>query len=885
MNRIRSAILTGLCVVAPYATAHDEPGHAHEHAKGHEHHDHSRHQHGHASAVILDASNWDAYAPHGKEADAIYGDAVLANSRLTAVIAAPLPTRNANMTVRGVGGMLIDLTVNDSSSDQLSCFYVLKKRFAFAGFEIESRKSQKVVDGKPSIASLALVRSFGTDARSGLKATVTYEIKDEDTFLTIRSRIENPTDAPVTFALADDLRFDAGKEAAFKAPNGPNAFHWFGDDFWGQAYAVVPQNGWTVTTKTDARVHDLAYRTSGNEKGEVALAAGAAFEFERKIYPGRDTLAIQALARADQGAKIKPVSISVKGASGAPVDSGGVKVAGPDGYLGWGRTNAEGLLATGLPVGTYAVSVDIQGQKFKENAPAKLVVDDSAKTSLDISVIEWNPGTVAATVTDGAGSPIAAKVDFQGLDGTPSPNFGPESAEFGVLNLRYTPNGKFVQTVGAGKYRAVISHGPEYDVATMDIVVKPGQETPLVAKLKRSVATPGWVSADFHSHSSPSGDNTSSQLGRVLNLVAEHVEFAPCTEHNRVETYDPEIAALKVGHAIATVSGLELTGSPLPLNHQNAFPLKYVPRTQDGGAPVTDADPSVQIQRLFDWNDGSEKLIQQNHPDIGWLFFDKDGDGVPDGGYPGPRKLMDVMEIHPIDMVTSMTPVVDYFGRESENQMFAWLQLLNQGFRIPGVVNTDAHYNYHGSGGLRNWIASSTDDPAKIDPMEMVRQSEKGRLIMSNGPYLEFKVRESVQPAEKAVIAGDDLTARSGKVTVKVRVQCPNWFDVNRVLLLVNGRPHADFDFRMATHAAAFREGALKFELEKELTLPADAHLIAVTVGEGLSIGPVVGPAWGRQMPTAVANPVFVDVDGGGFTPNKDTLGHPLPVKFAPKPR
>ena len=49
----------------------------------------------------------------------------------------------------------------------------------------------------------------------------------------------------------------------------------------------------------------------------------------------------------------------------------------------------------------------------------------------------------------------------------------------------------------------------------------------LEAKLVRSVKTDGWISGDFHSHSSPSGDNTSSQLGRVLNLLCEHVEFAP----------------------------------------------------------------------------------------------------------------------------------------------------------------------------------------------------------------------------------------------------------------------------------------------------------------------------------------------------------------------
>jgi hypothetical protein len=32
--------------------------------------------------------------------------------------------------------------------------------------------------------------------------------------------------------------------------------------------------------------------------------------------------------------------------------------------------------------------------------------------------------------------------------------------------------------------------------------------------------------------------------------------------------------------------------------------------------------------------------------------------------------------------------------------------------------------------------------------------------------------------------------------------------------------------------------------------------------------------------PTAVTNPIYVDVDGDGFQANKDTLDHPLPVKF-----
>jgi hypothetical protein len=883
---------------APQAQGKAAPAHTHEHDhdddKDHDHghtHDHDTHGNKHphihenAAAVILDAANWDEYAPTGKEADAIYGDAALVNRYLTAVIAAPLPTRNANMTVRNVGGQLIDLTVNEPLSDQLSCFYIQKRQFVFDSLSHSSTKSVRVEKGREINVSSAEVKTSGVDPKTGLKAELTYKLGGSDNFITIVTRFENPTDAPLTMNLADDLRFDAGKESAIKATEGSGPFYWFGDEFWGQAYAVVPGPGWSVRYESDARVHKLAYSKSGNDKGELMLAAGASFEFTRRVFPAQNTLKVQSNAIAGLGGQTKMFSVAVTDAAGNIPPDTRIHVRGGDGFSGWGRTDDNGLMTASVPIGTYFVTAEIQGHKLRTASPLKITVQPNVDNTKDneLKLYDWNPGKVVAAVTDESGKPIASKVEFIGQSGTISPNFGPDTAVFGIRNLRYTPDGKFEQTIAPGEYEVRVSHGVEYDAFTGKIEVKSGQKTPLNVKLPRSVNTPGWVSADFHSHSSPSGDNTSSQLGRVLNLVAEHLEFAPCTEHNRVETYDPEIAELKVGHAVRTVSGLELTGSPLPLNHQNAFPLKYVPRTQDGGAPTTDADPSVQIERLFNWDNMSEKLIQQNHPDIGWLFFDKDGDGKPDGGYPGPRKFMDVMEIHPIDMVTSMTPSADYRGREESNQVFGWLQLLNQGFRIPGVVNTDAHYNYHGSGGLRNWIASSTDDPAKIDVLEMVRNSEKGHLIMSNGPYLEYSVRESGN--DKPVISGADLAAKSGKVTISLKVQCPNWIDVNRVFVLVNGKIVPELDFSKEDHPGKFRDGTVKFETEAELKLESDAHLIAVAVGEGLKLGPIMGPDWGEQMPTALSNPIFVDVNGNGFEPNKDTLGHPLPVKFVAKPR
>lgn len=80
---------------------------------------------------LLSESNWEQLVPQGKEVDAIYGDFVLRNKHLTAVIAAPLATRNANMTVKEVGGCLIDLTARPNESDQLSAFFPGARRFAY----------------------------------------------------------------------------------------------------------------------------------------------------------------------------------------------------------------------------------------------------------------------------------------------------------------------------------------------------------------------------------------------------------------------------------------------------------------------------------------------------------------------------------------------------------------------------------------------------------------------------------------------------------------------------------------------------------------------------------------------------------------------------------
>ena len=810
-----------------------------------------------ATVRELSAENWEALVPQGKEVDAIYGDTTLQNQHFRAVIAQPVATRNANMTVRNIGGCLIDLTRRNFESDQLSAFYPGRRVFAFSDLKIGDGCVTVSAEGSDTKPAYSVIWSLPADAKS----------------LTAKSVWKNTTKAELTVVLEDDLRADAGKEDMPKSPTGTHDLFWVHDIFWQQAYGIHAP-GYRIRVNGNARESVLVYEPIDGKP--VVLKPGESFELVRHIFVNRDLPNVMAdyeesIGKADT---LRNTALTIT-AKGRPVADARVALSFGDVSRGTIVTVKDGIAQVRLPQGEYTANVSVAGQELKSQSFKVLDIGAAA-----IQVEDLSPGFARITITDAEGRAIPAKIQFKGKGNTPTPNWAPETGEHLVKNLAYTANGKADVTLEAGEYELTVSRGSEYHADFRTLKVEDGQTTEMAVKLARVVETAGWVSADFHSHSSPSGDNTSSQLGRVLNLIGEHIEFAPCTEHNRISTYEQHLVQLHVKAFMATVSGMELTGTPLPLNHQNVFPLIFKPQTQDGGAPMTDASPETQIERIAAWDNNSVKLIQQNHPDIGWLFYDRDGNKARDEGYSRSFGLMNVMEIHPIDPLLKPSQFEVRDGKTIGNQTaLNWLQLLNQGLRIYGVVNTDSHYNFHGSGGLKLWIKSSPDDPAKINSDEMRDASREGHLIMSNGPYLEATFKEA-ETDQEPVISGQDLVAKSRKVSAKIRVQCPNWLDVDTVIVLVNGRRSDKLTFSRDTHPDMFGKDVVKFDHTVDVELTEDAHLVVLTGHRTQVLGDIMGPLWGTQHPTALSNPVFVDITGDGFTANKDTLDVALPVKF-----
>ena len=809
--------------------------------------------------VTLTGLNWNDFVPKGKEVDAILGDYAVRSDQLVAIIAHPAERRNANMTVKNVSGCLIDLTQTDVSNDQLSAYYPGASEFAYTRVEYlgDGDASTRIPNGRVAANRIG-VRCFSEVDSGEPTVTTTYWFEDGFQAIRVVTEIENRTDEPVTVRQRDSMRTDRSFEVGIVPERN---LLWAHDQWWRQAYGIVSTTNDMFAYPPQIKQKRPLVRF-GDE--EITLAPKGKTRFERFVVVGANLIDVKGIAQMLNGGVTHSVAAVTHDSTG-PVDRTLLTVKANGKVYGTARSHMDKSTTLRLPPGNYQVTAQAVGRP---------TVTREIETSLQNEVffpLEL-PGFLTGRIRDADGRQIACKVEVRGVDGTSDPDFGPDSEVYGVKNLIYTPNGDFRRELAPGRYDLLISHGNEYDAVNRSVTVVRGEAASLDATLERSVDSAGWVSADFHSHSTPSGDNTSSQLGRVLNLLAEHIEFAPCTEHNRVSSYEPHLRTLDAVGRMATCTGMELTGSLLPVNHQNVFPLHHHPHTQDGGGPWVDSDPVKQIKRIADWDDGSEKLLQENHPNLMQIYGDRDTDGIPDGGFREMLGFMDVVEVHPPQDIFSRPKP----GKPKDNlndKIFHWMQLLNQGYRIPGVVNTDAHYTFHGSGWLRNYIKSSTDDPNAISTMEMVHASEHGHIVMTNGPFLEV----SMESSQGKAIPGDDLQVNDGNARLHVRVQCPNWHSINRVQVFRNGVPDPEHNYSFASHRSMFKDGTVKFDETFDVELDTDAHFIVAVIGEGLELGPVFGPERGKAPPTAVANPIFVDTDGNGFQSNKNEMGYPLP--------
>ena len=809
---------------------------------------------GHHNAELL---------PKGKEADGIVGDFLLRNGKIQVLIAGNLPHRRANMMHEWefpIPGALLDLDFCGADNDQITSF-----RPGHLGGDVSYVRV--VSDGSNGAASVETVRTAVKGG--GLYTRHEYVLEKHWQHVLIRSTYRNDSDK-----VSEIQPFPV-----WKAPLRNPSLKQF-SDFWKVGKVRIGDS----IDPFDKRSYAWIPIGEDDSLAElVSLQPGEQKDYSIALAVSDSPLAAYGVAAALQ----KPIGT----VEGRAVDQEGEAMIHASIFVTVGKIELPAYPSKGgrfsflLPPGTYETRLFDLGRPEEQQ---RFTVNQESITSLSFS--PPRASAVQFLIQDAKGDPSPAKVQFIGVNGTSTPYLGTDYRAHGCDHQYHSHDGKFTQQIPPGEYRIRITRGPEFDLVERNIQVGAGEHLEIKAVLKRTVNTKGWISTDYHSHSTPSGDNHCKSDDRIISFAAEHMEFIPTTEHNRLYDWQPHIDRLGLSEKLATVIGIELTGAG---QHLNAFPLQHHPLSQDGGAPRWQFDPrlnAIVLRNLF--GESHRKWVQINHPRVGEVFNDRDADGEADGGFFGFEDLIDAAETWSTEILnlkptyevktlldsdvargTSIVPSQLFRTSITQNRTFGWLQLLNQGRHMWCVAVSDAHrvFGRWAAGGWRTYVRSSTDEPGDIDPDEIIQNSRAGQMMITNGPFLEVWTAEG-GPIGSRIVS-------PGSVALAIQVQTPNWLDIDRVQILVNGRQPIEYNFTRATDPTMFQKGVVQFDEKVQVKLSEDAHLIVVATGESSTLQKGWGRSpQGRMHPVAFTNPIYVDVDGNGFQANGDNLGYPLLV-------
>ena len=183
-----------------------------------------------------------------------------------------------------------------------------------------------------------------------------------------------------------------------------------------------------------------------------------------------------------------------------------------------------------------------------------------------------------------------------------------------------------------------------------------------------------------------------------------------------------------------------------------------------------------------------------------------------------------------------------------EANLHEWFHLLDLGKRYTAVGNSDSHrLVWQWAGYPRTYVRVPDDRPGVVTPEQVASGLLHGRAVVSNGPFI-------VALAEGRAGPGDFAMTRNGQVTLEVSVRAPEWMDVRRVEVWVDGK-------RMVSEPARTTSEVIRFEGQTRLKIDRDAWIVVVGTWRQ---GDAERDAWHNVKPFAFTNPIFVDADGDG---------------------
>lgn len=765
----------------------------------------------------------------GRGADGAVGDYLLTNGRVKVLVDEVSRPHGFAKT----GGNILDVAWVDGNVD------LLKQVFTYFDNQFPRQAAYTRLDvvDDGSSGKAAVLRATGADTEDAALHVVTdYILYPEAEHLLVRTVLENRgKKSYASFEVGDVVQW--GYTDHF-APGyghhlgGVNATaEWMASVGEGISYGYTIPGGkffgpngsnWsdmnvkTVNVRPGARVTYDRYLLVG--RGDIASVTDA-------VYRLRSTPTAQLAGKVQEegtGTPVPGATVEVLDSSRRPFLSA--------------RSGKDGTFSVLLPAGTYSSHASSVGRSPSDST--RFQVSAAAIHRKDFVLSK--PGRILYSVKDGKdGRALPAKLTFKGLGASPDPYLGPTHHSAGAQNVIFTGTGEGTSVMPPGLYEVTVSRGIEYEIHVERIQVRPGENAGVSATLDRVVGTRGYLSADFHLHSEFSFDSNIPLRDKIIDLMAEGVELAVATDHNFITDYGPAIRELRAEGWVRSVIGNEVTVSGMI--HFNAFPLERNPKLPGNGAILVNGKTPG---RLFEETreDPGEEVIQVNHPRNGTIGYFNNFGLDPETGRPSRADYSD--EFDAIEVFNGK------YVADAQSVLSDWYHLLNRGYRYTATGNSDSHQIVSQEAGYpRNFVLLGTDSPSSISEEDLVRAVREHRIVVSNGPFVEFSA------AGKPV--GSMVSGGGGPLELEVRVQSPAWVDVSEVEVIANGKNLERFLVGAVPTAEKFRR--------KIAVRPSRDTWYVVVVRGNRPLSPVLPPAGEREiLPLAFTNPIWVDADGNG---------------------
>ena len=375
---------------------------------------------------------------------------------------------------------------------------------------------------------------------------------------------------------------------------------------------------------------------------------------------------------------------------------------------------------------------------------------------------------VSVEVIDADGSaPVPSRITIVNDKGILQPVLASAAEPLAVRpGYVYTAKGYALLGLPEGTYTLYAGRGFEYGIDSAKVTVQRGEYASVKLKIRREVATAGWVSSDTHIHTftwSRHGDATGAE--RVLSIAGEGLELPILTDHNVHVDLKPFAIDLGLQKYFTAVMGNEVTTA---VGHFNVFPL-------NGDDTIIPYGATNWTMLSQNFRDEKTQAIILNHArdiHVGFRPFD------PEKHLSSAGMRLDKHELPPNAM-----EVINSGSQQTDRMQLTrdWLGLLNYGHLITPVGSSDSHdVSRYIVGQARTYIRCNDEDPANIDVREAVRNFREGNVMVSFGLLTEIEINRAYGPGE--------LAPPSDEIHIAVKVSGPSWIQADRVILMANGK-------------------------------------------------------------------------------------------------